>query len=130
MEKNTSPAREMPRRSRIGLVDYMAQPDNRKAYLQWLRDPITAVVLDLVENSIRPVQKPPTETAERYSGIVDGRYETLRLIQTLDQIYEAITASQSAGVEETYGLEGLLTRTFGYSPEEAAEIVRKNKNSE
>ena len=87
-----------------------AGPENRKVYADWLRDPATQRFIDLVDASIRPFMKPEGMSDARYGGLIDGRYETLRVLTHLDTIYDAVASVQQiADVPETYGVEGILS---------------------
>jgi hypothetical protein len=112
--------------SGLKLMRFMAQSENRAAYAEWLKDPMTQAVFRMTEDSIRPVVKPDSMNADRYGGLVDGRYEVLRLMSGLDLVYTAVEASRQGMPEETFGVESTLRTMFGYSEEEAQMILRRS----
>jgi len=115
----------------VTLMEHMAVPENLLDYATWLRDPRTQRYLDLTEASLRPVAKPPDVNAERYGGLVDGRFEALRVLTHLDTIYEALLGVSGHNVvPETYGEEDILVSQWGVSPEALKKYRDRVKQNE
>lgn len=108
-------------------MEFMAVPENREAYLKWLSDPLTQRYLDLTEASLRPVMKPDAMPAERYSGMMDGRYEALRLLTHLDALYEAVTNAKAQELVEDWGATDLLAH-WNISPELIERAKQREQN--
>lgn len=112
----------------VTLVEFFAEEENRNDYVKWLKDPLTRRFLDLTEASLRPVFKPADMDASRYSGLVDGRYEALRVLTHLDKIFAAIQAAQSAvEIPETYGEDEVLRSSWGVTEAMVKKANAKSK---
>jgi len=94
--------------------EFFAVPENAKAYQGWLRDPVTVRVFELAEECLRPVMKPVDMNANRYGGLVDGRFETLRVLTQLDVLDSLVQAAQEADqLPANYGAEEVLKTSWG-----------------
>lgn len=91
------------------VAEVFAIPQNVSSYYEWVTDPRTKLFMEVVENSIRPLCKPETMPAERYGGLVDGRYEVLWLLTHLDEVHRRTArALEASDVSADYGAEPLL----------------------
>lgn len=102
----------------MNVQDFFAIPENAIAYKEWLKDPITQHVVSMVEHSLKPMGKPADVVAERYAGVMDGRFEAVRLFTTLDKVAELIEHMNEKLPAPDYGTRDLMKTNFGYTDEE------------
>ena len=96
------------------LLAFMSIDENRVDYIGWLKSKQTQRYLNMTEQSLRPVLKPADMTPDRYSGVMDGRFEALRVLTNLDKIYRLVEAAKkSDDIEETFGVTDTLLTTWG-----------------
>lgn len=93
------------------VAEVFAHEQNALAYGKWLAQPETQMFLELVETSIRPLRKPESMPAERYGGLVDGRYEVLWLLTHLDDVGKQTEQIQNeVDLTADFGVSSLLSQ--------------------
>lgn len=113
------------------LMAWLASADNRKAYAAWLADPVTKRILEIVEGSIRPMEKPSGVTANYYAGRLDGRFETLRLIRNLDEMFVAVKSARETGnMTETFAMPEENLATWGLTLKKYQEMAARAQRQE